>query len=369
VTSVVFENVVKRYGKTQVVHNLNLEIKPQEFVVMIGPSGCGKSTTLRMVAGLETVTQGQLKIANIVVNDLPPVDRKVSMVFQSYALYPHMNVYNNIAFGLKIRGLAKSDIERKISETAETLGLTPYLKRKPSQLSGGQRQRVAMGRALVQDPKVFLFDEPLSNLDTQLRHQMRQEIRELHQRLKTTTLYVTHDQVEAMTLADRIVVMRAGIMEQAGTPDELFSRPANLFVAQFLGYPNINTFQGQLIQHEDQMAIDVNGLKFQLQANQGEMLKGVRATEGLIVGIRPFHLRIGETSGDNLAIVIKNARVDRVEPLGGKYLLSLSAQNNQFVTELKTEHPPKPGDILPLSIKSQDVLVFDQKTEKSYFSP
>src|SRR5438270_8067336 len=245
--SVTYENVTKRFaGDTVAVHDLSLEVKDTEFLVLVGPSGCGKSTALRMLAGLEEVSEGTIKIGDRVVNDVQPRDRDVAMVFQSYALYPHKSVYDNLAFGLRMRGVPKAEIEQRVRSVAEILELGELLKRKPRQLSGGQRQRVALGRAIVRDPQVFLLDEPLSNLDAKLRVAMRTEIKELHQRLKTTTIYVTHDQIEAMTLADRIVVMHYGLVEQIGTPLDLYDRPQNLFVAGFIGSPAMNFLNGAI---------------------------------------------------------------------------------------------------------------------------
>src|SRR5918912_3449584 len=237
---VVLRNLNKRYDEIHAVKDVNLEIRDKEFIVLVGPSGCGKTTTLRMVAGLESITSGQILIGDKIINELPPMDRDIAMVFQNYALYPHMNVYDNMAFGLKMRKFAKADIAKRVQEAADILGIQDYLKRKPRQLSGGQRQRVALGRAIVRHPQVFLFDEPLSNLDAKLRVQMRVELKKLHSRLGTTAIYVTHDQVEAMTLGDRVVVMRDGWVQQVGEPLELYNAPANKFVAGFIGSPAMN---------------------------------------------------------------------------------------------------------------------------------
>src|SRR5438105_2663961 len=245
--SVSYENVTKRFaGDTLAVNNLSLEVKDTEFMVLVGPSGCGKSTALRMLAGLEDITEGQIKIGDRVVNDMPPRDRDIAMVFQSYALYPHMSVYDNMAFGLKMRGTPRADIDRRVNDAAKILELGPLLKRKPRQLPGGQRQRVALGRAIVREPQVFLLDEPLSNLDAKLRVQMRAEIARLHLRLKTTIIYVTHDQVEAMTLGDRIVLMNNGVIQQVDTPMNIYQRPANQFVASFIGSPAMNFIPGEI---------------------------------------------------------------------------------------------------------------------------
>ena len=241
---VTIRNLRKSYGNTEVIHGLDVDIKNGEFVVLVGPSGCGKSTLLRMIAGLEGISDGQISIGDRVVNNLPPAERDIAMVFQNYALYPHKTVASNMAFSLRMKGMDKSEIKTRVDRAAEVLGLTPYLQRYPRALSGGQRQRVAMGRAIVRDPQVFLFDEPLSNLDAKLRVQMRAEIRELHQRLKSTTVYVTHDQIEAMTMADKIVVLQAGVIEQVGTPLELYHTPRNVFVAGLIGSPKMNIFSG-----------------------------------------------------------------------------------------------------------------------------
>src|ERR1700733_2351697 len=276
-------NARKAYGGVEVIHGVSLSIANGEFVTLVGPSGCGKSTLLRMIAGLESITEGKVKIGPRVVNNLPPRDRDIAMVFQNYALYPHKTVEQNMSFGLKLRNTPKDEIQARVRRAADILHVAPYLTRYPRQLSGGQRQRVAMGRAIVRDPQVFLFDEPLSNLDAQLRVQMRAEIKELHQRLKTTTIYVTHDQIEAMTMADRIVVMRDGVVEQMGAPLELYDRPATLFVAGFIGSPSMNLLKGRLDKGgfvtSDGTRIAVNG-----SAALGD--------RPITLGIRPEHLRL-----------------------------------------------------------------------------
>jgi multiple sugar transport system ATP-binding protein len=256
--SIAIRGVDKSFGATQVLHNVDLDVEDGEFVVLVGPSGCGKSTLLRMIAGLEEITAGEIAIGGRVVNDLPPKERDIAMVFQNYALYPHMTVRENMAFGLRMRKEARSDVDRKVTDAAETLDLATFLERFPRQLSGGQRQRVAMGRAIVRHPQVFLFDEPLSNLDAKLRVQMRVEIRALHQRLHATSVYVTHDQIEAMTMADRIVVLQGGRVEQVGTPLELYDRPANLFVAGFIGSPAMNFVPGLLRRTEGEAWVEAN---------------------------------------------------------------------------------------------------------------
>jgi len=258
--NVILKEILKKFGDVLAVNKISLEIKDQEFVVFVGPSGCGKTTTLRMIAGLEEVDGGEIYIGDVLVNDVPPKDRDIAMVFQNYALYPHMDVYNNMAFGLKLRKFPKNEIDQRVKEAAEILGIQELLQRKPKQLSGGQRQRVAVGRAIVRHPKVFLFDEPLSNLDAKLRVQMRAELSKLHDRLKTTMIYVTHDQIEAMTMGDRIVVMRDGLVQQVGSPLELYNKPVNKFVAGFIGTPSMNFLDVVLKKESDTLYLDVNPL-------------------------------------------------------------------------------------------------------------
>src|SRR5499433_2682872 len=279
-------NVVKRFDNVEAVRSINLDIPDNEFVVLVGPSGCGKSTTLRMIAGLEEVTAGDIFIGGEIVNDRPPKDRDIAMVFQNYALYPHMTAYENMSFGLKLRKFPKDEIRRRVDNAARILDIAELLDRKPKALSGGQRQRVAMGRAIVRDPKVFLFDEPLSNLDAKLRVAMRGEIKALHQRLKTTTVYVTHDQVEAMTMADRIVVMHDGRVEQIGTPLELYDRPGNLFVAQFIGSPAMNVIEGTVRRNGTAYVEAAGGVKWPLGEAAGSDGQPVS------YGIRPEHLEL-----------------------------------------------------------------------------
>ena len=347
------DGVVKAYGAVQVVHGIDLAVAEKEFVVLVGPSGCGKSTTLRMIAGLEEITQGDLTIDGRRMNRVAPKDRDVAMVFQNYALYPHLNVADNMAFGLRIRKMPKNEIKTTIADVAEILGLTPYLDRRPADLSGGQRQRVAMGRAIVRHPKVFLFDEPLSNLDAKLRTQMRAEIKRLHNRLGVTSIYVTHDQVEAMTLADRIVVMNDGRIEQVGTPMELFNHPANTFVAGFLGSPPMNQIKGTLTATGAQ----IGDTEIKLTGAMSD-----HAGRDVIVGIRPEHitLRSGEhTSALPIAL-------DLVEPLGSEALLHARYGENDMVFKADTE-----GDIAHLSgvgevhVPAHLVKVFDAETGRA----
>ncbi|MGR3500950.1 ABC transporter ATP-binding protein [Pseudaestuariivita sp.] len=352
-TGVRLDGLVKAYGALQVVHGIDLAVQEQEFVVLVGPSGCGKSTTLRMIAGLEEITAGDLTIDGRRMNRVAPKDRDVAMVFQNYALYPHLNVADNMAFGLRIRRTPKAEIATTIAETAEILGLTPYLGRRPADLSGGQRQRVAMGRAIVRHPKVFLFDEPLSNLDAKLRTQMRAEIKRLHNRLGVTSIYVTHDEVEAMTLADRIVVMNDGRIEQVGTPMELFNNPANTFVAGFLGSPPMNQISGTLTG----TGARIGGTEIKLRGAAPNQ-KG----RDVIVGIRPEHVSLTagpETSALPIAL-------DLVEPLGSEALLHARFGEDEMVFKADTE-----GDIAHLSgvqevhVPAHLVKVFDAETGRA----
>ena len=334
----------KAYGAVQVVHGLDLDIPDGEFVVLVGPSGCGKSTLLRMIAGLEEITSGDIRIGERRVNNLPPSERDIAMVFQNYALYPHKTVAANMGFPLKMRGESKEVIAQKVARAAEILGLTPYLDRYPRALSGGQRQRVAMGRAIVRDPQVFLFDEPLSNLDAKLRVQMRTEIRELHQRLKTTTVYVTHDQIEAMTMADRIVVMQGGRIEQVGAPLELYDRPANTFVAGFIGSPAMNMAPGVvrsgMVELED-------GTRLPLPA-------GLAVAEGREVtyGIRPEHLSVGSQGfAGNVAVV---------EPTGSETHVVLRTAGQEVVAMFRDRVAFRPGDALVLAVDAEKVHLLDR---------
>ncbi len=333
------EGIFKSYGDVQVVHGIDLQVHEQEFVVLVGPSGCGKSTTLRMIAGLEEITDGSLSIDDRLVNRVAPKDRDVAMVFQNYALYPHLNVADNIAFGLRIRKVPKAEIEKSVSDVAAILGLTEYLERRPADLSGGQRQRVAMGRAIVRHPKVFLFDEPLSNLDAKLRTQMRAEIKRLHKRLNATSVYVTHDQVEAMTLADRIVVMNDGIIEQIGTPMELFNNPANQFVAGFIGSPPMNQLNGVVNASDSGLHVQVKDVSFKLPHGLD-----VEAGQPVIVGIRPEHLSLSN-SADASAIPIS---LDLVETLGSEALLHATCGDQPMIVKAETQ-----GEIEHLSGVSQ----------------
>ncbi len=315
------------------VQEFNLEIADKEFIVLVGPSGCGKSTTLRMVAGLEEITEGELWIGDKLVNDVAPKDRDIAMVFQNYALYPHMTVYDNMAFSLKLKKTPKDEIDRKVREAAEILDITQYLNRKPKALSGGQRQRVAIGRAIVRDPHVFLMDEPLSNLDAKLRNQMRAEIIKLRQKINTTFIYVTHDQTEAMTLGDRIVIMRDGFIQQIGTPQEVFEHPANLFVAGFIGTPQMNFFDAKLVKDGDTYVADVCGARITLPADKQAALKANNVAEQEItLGIRPDHITLCESSED-VAIA---AKVDVTELMGSTIHMHVDIEGKDAIVILPT---------------------------------
>jgi multiple sugar transport system ATP-binding protein len=342
-------NVRKAYGGLEVIHGVSVSIADGEFVTLVGPSGCGKSTLLRLIAGLESICDGAFKIGGRVVNDLAPKDRDIAMVFQNYALYPHKTVAENMSFALKMRHTPKSEVDSRVRRAAEILGVTPYLARFPRQLSGGQRQRVAMGRAIVRDPQVFLFDEPLSNLDAKLRVQMRAEIKELHQRLKTTTIYVTHDQVEAMTMADRIVVMRDGIVEQAGLPLDLYDRPATQFVASFIGSPSMNLIKGTIRFEGPPSFLTDDGIKLPLRsAPPGSDRKPS------YYGIRPEHFALG---GDAI-----KAEVSVVEPTGSETQVFSRLGGQRIVSVFRERVVASSGQMLSMSPNLDAVHLFDAES-------
>ena len=343
--------VKQQFGTVPVIHGVDCEIEDGEFIVIVGPSGCGKSTLLRMIAGLEEVSAGEIAIAGKVVNQVEPKDRNIAMVFQNYALYPHMSVYDNMAYGLKIRGLPKTEIRERVDRAAGILQIEPLLDRRPRQLSGGQRQRVAMGRAIVRDPAVFLFDEPLSNLDAKLRVQMRTEIKELHQRLKTTTIYVTHDQIEAMTMADKIVVMHDGIVEQMGSPLELYDTPANQFVAGFIGSPAMNFLKGKVKVNGSAFFEGPNGVKLPLASAPGNS-DGKPA----VYGVRPEHFTIAD-DGAEAEIVV-------VEPTGSETQVFAKLGGEQVVAVFRERHQFNPGDKIRLKPDPSLVHLFDEATGK-----
>jgi multiple sugar transport system ATP-binding protein len=345
-STVQIRDIRKSYGATPVIHGVDIDIQDGEFVILVGPSGCGKSTLLRMVAGLETISGGNIAIDGRVVNNLEPKDRDIAMVFQNYALYPQMTVAQNMGFALELAGAKRPEIKQKVDEAAAILGLGPLLDRKPAQLSGGQRQRVAMGRAIVRDPKVFLFDEPLSNLDAKLRVQMRAEIKGLHRRLGTTIVYVTHDQIEAMTMADKIVVMNAGRVEQFGAPLELYDRPANIFVAGFLGSPAMNflnakgSAEGKSVQLADGSSVPVRAFPGQL------------AGKDLIFGIRPEHIRLASDAGIAAEVLV-------VEPTGAETHLVMRLGGQEIVCVMNDRVDVSPGQTITLSLTSERTHFFD----------
>jgi multiple sugar transport system ATP-binding protein len=346
--TVSFRKIQKAYGKVEVIHGIGFDIADGEFVVLVGPSGCGKSTLLRMLAGLEEITGGEILIDDTVVNDLESKDRDIAMVFQSYALYPHMTVRDNMAFSLKLRKADAKITNERVASTARILNLDPLLDRYPRELSGGQRQRVAMGRAIVRDPKVFLFDEPLSNLDAKLRVAMRAEIKALHQRLKTTTVYVTHDQIEAMTMADRIVVMHDGIIEQIGTPLQLYDRPSNLFVAEFIGSPAMNVIAGTLRGTGTDTCVEAAGTRWPVPAQVGG-----RDGQAVHYGIRPGDIHLSPT-GHGIA-----AKVIVVEPTGAETELLLKVGEAQIIVVIHGRTAAQPDDIVHLVIDTDKAHVFD----------
>ena len=360
--TVTLDHVFKRFsGDTTAVHDLDLDIADGEFLVLVGPSGCGKTTALRCVAGLETITEGRVLIGDRVVNDVPPKDRDIAMVFQSYALYPHMSVYDNLAFGLKLRKTPKAEIDRRVKQAAAILGLDRFLDRKPRALSGGQRQRVALGRAIVREPAVFLMDEPLSNLDAKLRVQTRAEILRLQRQIGTTTIYVTHDQVEAMTMGDRIAVLRDGILQQVGTPRELYDHPENVFVAGFIGSPAMNFLTVQPMGaglRLGEMTLSVGGAA-------GRITAGRPAGSSLVVGFRPEHLDIVDGQGDVLTVPVQ---VDVVEFLGNEELIHAKADGHEIVAIIPSARQVKAGDSVHLGIPYEKLHLFDAETEKALMS-
>ncbi len=355
---ILFENVTKFYGPVKAVDNLNLEIKDKEFLVLLGPSGCGKTTTLNMIAGLEELSKGDIYFDEQIVNFMPPHIRDVAMVFQSYALYPHKNVFENIAFGLKMRKYDKAEIGRRVNDAAERLHIEPLLDRLPSQLSGGQRQRVALGRAMVRQPSVFLMDEPLSNLDAALRISMRAEIKQLHHSMQTTFVYVTHDQAEALTLADRIVVMKDGVVQQIGTPDEIYEKPTNLFVASFLGSPPINLLEGELTTDGDKIVFKKGSFFMTFPAEMKDKL-AQHAGKTVILGIRPEDVN---ERGDAQPGSAVSGTVNTVLPMGSEQYLSMTLEGIEVFFRLGKEHRHKDGDSVSLEINRNRLHVFDKET-------
>ena len=368
--SVKLTNVKKVYGKdTVAVQDFNLDIADKEFIVFVGPSGCGKSTTLRMIAGLEDISGGTIEIDGVVVNDLQPRDRNIAMVFQNYALYPHLTVFENMAFSLRLKKVPQDEVFRRVTQAAEVLGITEYLTRKPRALSGGQRQRVAIGRAMVRDSKVFLMDEPLSNLDAKLRNQMRAEIILLREQLDTTFIYVTHDQTEAMTLADRIVIMKDGFIQQVGSPEEVFERPGNLFVAEFIGAPKMNIIRTQLVKENGKYFVTPFGSKIEVDGKNGELLaeKDVPAGE-ILLGVRPEHIDLVKEASESTI----NGSILVNEMMGSELHLHVDVEGNKLVARTPTleltheeRHAMKHGHQVHLSFPAEVMYFFDPETERN----
>ncbi len=364
-SSVTYEHVYKRFGDVVAVNDLTIHVEDKEFLVFVGPSGCGKTTSLRLLAGLEEISEGQILIGDRVVNDVPPKDRDIAMVFQSYALYPHMSVYDNMAFGLKLRKTPKAEIEQRVREAGQILGIEHLLDRKPKQLSGGQRQRVAVGRAIVREPAVFLFDEPLSNLDAKFRVQTRAEISKLHKRLATTFIYVTHDQVEAMTMASRIAVMKDGLLQQIDSPQNLYDHPNNVFVGGFIGSPSMNFFDATLVESDGKLEINAGGFRLEVP---GEKAKEWRAHKGkeVIFGIRPEDIHSKEFSPPGILESDMKAKVDVTELMGNEiFLYCISEDNKQFIARVDPRVRVTTGDAIPLAVNMANAHIFDPKTEVS----
>ena len=360
--SVTYDHVTKRFGEVVAVDSLDIEIEDKEFLVLVGPSGCGKSTALRCLAGLEDISDGQIFIGDRVVNDVSPKDRDIAMVFQSYALYPHMSVYDNMAFGLKLRKTPKDEIKRRVEEAAETLGIEDLLDRKPRQLSGGQRQRVAVGRAIVREPKVFLFDEPLSNLDAKLRVETRANISKLHQQLQTTFIYVTHDQVEAMTMASRIAVLDAGVLQQIDSPQNLYDYPDNLFVAGFIGSPAMNFFPATLQQSDGKLIIDADSIKLEIPADRTAVYDG-HVGKPIIFGIRPEDIINPDFAPPGITAQPVDTQVDITELMGNEIFLFLKAGKYEFVARVDPRTRATIGEQMQLVFNMDNIHIFDRETE------
>jgi len=362
--SVTFEHIYKRFGDVVAVNDLNIEIADQEFLVFVGPSGCGKTTSLRLLAGLEEVSDGRIMIADRMVNDVPPKDRDIAMVFQSYALYPHMSVYDNMAFGLKLRKTPKAEIDKKVKEAAEMLGISQLLDRKPKQLSGGQRQRVAVGRAIVRHPKVFLFDEPLSNLDAKLRVQTRAEISKLHLRLGTTFIYVTHDQMEAMTMATRIAVMKDGILLQVDTPQVLYDHPGNVFVAGFIGSPSMNFFDVTLVDQDGKLFVSADTFKLEVPEHKKAAYLPYKGKQ-VIFGIRPENIFAAQYVAPGITPAKMKADVDVTELMGNEIFLYLLTGKKLFIARVDPRTQTRPGDQIDLFVDMDNMHLFDPQTERT----
>jgi len=362
--SVTFEHVTKQWGNVVAVNDLNLEIQDKEFLVLVGPSGCGKSTTLRLLAGLEDLSSGNIYIGDRVVNDVLPKDRDIAMVFQSYALYPHMTVFGNMAFALKLHKMPESEIKESVHRAAQILGIEQFLDRKPKALSGGQRQRVALGRAIVRDPKVFLLDEPLSNLDAKLRVQTRAELSKLHKQLGTTFVYVTHDQTEAMTMADRIAVLKDGILQQVDTPQKLYNHPDNTFVAGFIGSPAMNFFDATLVQEDQKLWVDTGSFRVLLPPDKSAMYLPFSGRE-VVFGIRPedihdFRFVPQEVEGDTI-----EAKVDVTELMGNEIFLYLLSNDHSFIARVDPRSDARHGDLVKVTLNMSNMHLFDPESGRN----
>jgi multiple sugar transport system ATP-binding protein len=367
-SSVSLRHVYRKFGDVIAVNDVNIDIMDKEFLVLVGPSGCGKSTTLRLIAGLEEISAGEIYIGERLVNDVPPKDRDIAMVFQSYALYPHMNVYDNLAFGLRRRKTPKADVDRRVRATAQSLGIESLLTRKPKQLSGGQRQRVAVGRAIVREPKVFLMDEPLSNLDAKLRVETRAYLIKLHQRLQTTVVYVTHDQTEAMTMGSRIAVMKDGFLQQLDTPQEVYDHPANVFVAGFIGSPAMNFFDARLVSDANTMFADTGVFRVKLPPDKRERLAPYSGNE-VIFGIRPEDIFDRSLVSNPESTDVATVNVEVVEHMGSELYVYFSAGKNQFVARLDPRSKAIAGQTMDLLLDASHVHLFDKASQTCISNP
>jgi len=362
--SVTFDHVYKRFGDVVAVNDLNITIEDKEFLVLVGPSGCGKTTALRCLAGLEDISEGRIMIADQVVNDVAPKDRDIAMVFQSYALYPHMTVYDNMAFGLKLRKTPKTEIKKRVEFAAKTLGIEQLLDRKPRQLSGGQRQRVAVGRAIVREPKVFLFDEPLSNLDAKLRVETRANLSKLHQQLATTFIYVTHDQTEAMTMASRIAVITKGLLQQIDSPQNLYDHPDNLFVAGFIGSPAMNFFPGTLARSDGNVFVDGGTFKVQIPENRINVYAPYEGKQ-IIFGIRPEDIHNPQFAPPGIIAQPVNAKIDVTELMGNEIFVYMKNGEHSFVARVDPRSRYQMGDDVQMTFNMENMQIFDRETEKA----
>lgn len=362
--SVTYDKVVKRFGDVTAVNDLNIHVEDKEFLVLVGPSGCGKSTALRLLAGLEDITEGEIKIGDKVVNDLPPKDRDIAMVFQSYALYPHMSVFDNMAFGLRLRKMDKAEIKKRVESAADILGIGPLLERKPRQLSGGQRQRVAVGRAIVREPNVFLLDEPLSNLDAKLRVQTRAEISKLHKELATTFIYVTHDQVEAMTMATRIAVINLGELQQIDTPQQLYDYPANRFVAGFIGSPAMNFFEAKIEKANGKLVVDTGNFQVDVPKDRAKAYDDYIG-KAVTFGIRPEDIHNVKFLPTDIEPSKVNAKVDVVELMGNEVVGYLKSGESEYVARVDPRSDFKYGDEVEVAFNAENIHIFDKDSDKA----